>query len=310
MMAKRRGTRLHIKHVAVAAMVLIAASAVLVFVVSKPQSLFEDGTKLNTAWRSEVPDPRESYLSKIPKVIWQTVKSHDVPEAAAEAGLSWSRLNPTWDRVVLDDAEVLEFVRHFYNETEYKIFQNLPIGVMKADFFRYMVIYQFGGVYADADTTNFQRIENWIARDCEFVVAPEDNDMFFCQWAFAAAPRHPIFKRLVERIFERLSGNVDYTYEHFVHEYTGPAAFTHSIREVLGISPEEKLQTYILTEEAKAMRKDGICWKTMQELDAALRNAFAHGKEEFLKDGWSNWLEEAGQMNDVASGQAARASQN
>uniref|UniRef100_A0A7S3EAM1 Alpha 1,4-glycosyltransferase domain-containing protein n=1 Tax=Rhodosorus marinus TaxID=101924 RepID=A0A7S3EAM1_9RHOD len=275
-MAVKRGTRLQIKSMAVAVMVLIATSAVAFFVLFIPRSLFEDGTKVDTAWRSEVPDPREFYMSNIPKVIWQTVKSHNVPDAAAEAGLSWSTLNPTWDRVVLDDAEVLEFVKHLYNETEYQIFEDIPLGGVKAEFFRYMVIYQFGGVYADADTTTFKRIEDWIDPDCEFVVAPEDNDIFFCQRAFAAAPRHPIFKRLVERIFERLSGDVDYTDEHFVQEYTGPAAFTHSIREVLGISPEEKLQKFVLEEEARAMRKNGICWKTREELDDALKNAFAH----------------------------------
>jgi len=281
--------------------VLVLACVVLVLSIAGIVWISRDDAQaysFDTKWRRTEPDPKEIYLRKIPRVIWQTVKSHKVPKLASDAGESWTRLNPTYDRIALDDSEVLDYVKRYYNETEFQLFKSMPVGVMKADFFRYMVVYMHGGVYADADTINLQTVDAWVNRDCEFVVAPEDNDAFFCQWAFAAIPRHPILKRLIELIFEQLANGPDYSNPHFVHAVTGPSIWTNAIREVLEISEDEKLNPFILTDRAKALTRDqGICWLTTEQLDRALRNLSAHDNPEFNQVGWSNWFAEAGEVN-------------
>ncbi|KAJ8905573.1 hypothetical protein NDN08_002080 [Rhodosorus marinus] len=289
-------SRRRTKHVLVLACVVLAFSIVGIVLIAKIDKS-DTAYSLDTTWRRTAPDAKERYVRMIPRVIWQTVKSHEVPKLAYDAGGSWTHLNPTYDRIVLDDSEVLQFVKRFYNETEFDLFKSMPVGVMKADFFRYMVVYIHGGVYADADTINHKSIDEWVDSDCQFVVAPEDNDGFFCQWAFAAIPRHPILKRLVELIFEKLANGPDYSNPHFVHGVTGPAIWTIAIREVLGISPDEKLNPFILTDRAKTLRKDqGICWLTTKELVKALSNLSAHDNPAFVEVGWSNWFAEAGDL--------------
>eukprot|EP00189_Rhodosorus_marinus_P004584 CAMPEP_0113956850 /NCGR_PEP_ID=MMETSP0011_2-20120614/2333_1 /TAXON_ID=101924 /ORGANISM="Rhodosorus marinus" /LENGTH=295 /DNA_ID=CAMNT_0000967127 /DNA_START=122 /DNA_END=1009 /DNA_ORIENTATION=- /assembly_acc=CAM_ASM_000156 len=257
---------------------------------------------LETTWRRVEPNPRDLFTRRIPNVIWQTVKSHRVPRAAYKAGNSWTRLNPTYDRIVLDDVEVLEFVEKYYNQTEVELFKSMPVGVMKADFFRYMVVYIHGGVYADADTRNHRAINWWVNPDCEFVVGVEGNGSFFCQWAFAAAPRHAILKLLVEKIFHKLTSGLDFSSPHFVHGVTGPAIFTDAIREALGISNEERPANIISSERGMELRKEGICWFTSRQLGRVLSNMFAHERAEFRESGWSNWFEEAEKIHDEDAG--------
>jgi mannosyltransferase OCH1-like enzyme len=48
----------------------------------------------------------------------------------------WTKLNPLWDHVMLDDEEIDAFVAANYNESVLQAFRALPIGVMKADAFR------------------------------------------------------------------------------------------------------------------------------------------------------------------------------
>jgi mannosyltransferase OCH1-like enzyme len=39
--------------------------------------------------------------------------------------------------------------------------RNFPKGVMKADFWRYAVLYFYGGVYTDIDTDPYKSIRDW-----------------------------------------------------------------------------------------------------------------------------------------------------
>ena len=49
------------------------------------------------------------------------------------------------------DPEIDDFLRAHFNETEQKLFATIPLGVMKADAWRYLIIQQKGGLYADRD---------------------------------------------------------------------------------------------------------------------------------------------------------------
>jgi len=98
--------------------------------------------------------------------------------------------------------------------------------------FRYAVIYTFGGVYADVDTDCITPISSWNITDCDLLVGLE-NDLHFCQWAFAATARSPFMKAIIEAIvgkFESHDG-VDTSNPNFVHYHTGPAIFSQSLKE-------------------------------------------------------------------------------
>ena len=100
--------------------------------------------------------------------------------------------------------------------------------------FRYAILYVYGGVYADADAECLRPLSSWVDKKCDLIVGLE-NDIHFCQWTIAAAPRHPFLKELLREIVATVKegGSVDVSKPHFVHDYTGPGIFTRSLKASL-----------------------------------------------------------------------------
>ena len=130
------------------------------------------------------------------------------------------------------------FFGDFFPPAMLDLYSSMPLGVMKADLWRYAVLYEFGGVYSDIDTVCLEPIEAWldVATCAGLQLACERDRVHFCQWTIAAAPRHPALARVLELIGERVraDGGVDESKPHYVHYYTGPGVWTDAIRQYLG----------------------------------------------------------------------------
>jgi mannosyltransferase OCH1-like enzyme len=175
---------------------------------------------------------------KIPNIIWQTYKDpiNSLAPYMVDAIKTWKYLNPEYDHRYMDDIQAGEFVLDEFGQEWYDIFVSMPVGVMRGDLWRYMVIYKYGGVYADLDTECLRPISSWMIEDKNFIVCPETSN-HFCQWTFAATPEHPILKFVLDLIKDRLL-NPEYGSPHFVHTHTGPEIWTQGILKALGIRVE------------------------------------------------------------------------
>lgn len=182
----------------------------------------------------------------IPKIIWQTYK--DPVDTLApymnDAIQTWKDLNPEYDHRYMDDIQAGQFVLEEYGQEWYDIFISLPVGVMRGDLWRYMVIYKYGGVYADLDTECLLPISSWMLEDKEFIVCPETSE-HFCQWTFAATSGNPILKSVLDLIKDRLL-NPEYGSPHFVHTHTGPAIWTDGINKALNLNVDNLIDDYLL----------------------------------------------------------------
>jgi hypothetical protein len=107
---------------------------------------------------------------------------------------------------------------------------------MKADLFRYCVIYTWGGLYTDVDTICLHDPIVWTSStQSELVIAPENN-VHLCQWTFAASVESPFLKSVIDMVCSRIEnakGDFSIYGEHFVHVTTGPAVFTQAIEDQL-----------------------------------------------------------------------------
>ena len=183
----------------------------------------------------------------IPKIIWQTYKNpyELLAPYMKDAIQTWKDLNPEYEWKYMDDEEAAEFIKREYGQEWHDIFISLPVGVMRGDLWRYMVVYKYGGVYADLDTECLIPVSTWMLDDKDFIVCPE-TDHHFCQWTFAASPGHPILKSVLELIKQRLL-NPEYGSEHFVHTHTGPAIWTDGINKALDIKVKNLIDdSYLL----------------------------------------------------------------
>lgn len=171
---------------------------------------------------------------KIPKIIWQTYKTNieEVPEYAKECIQSWKDLNLEYTHNYLSDDDAKIFIKEIYGDKWLNIFNSVPLGVMRGDILRYLLIYEFGGVYADLDTQCIKPISSWMIEDADIILAPESN-LEFCVWTFAATAKNPIIKNVIDRM-EKAFENPDYSKSHFVHRLTGPWSFTKAIFDKIG----------------------------------------------------------------------------
>tara|TARA_B100001758_G_scaffold247925_1_gene268600 strand:+ start:3150 stop:3911 length:762 start_codon:yes stop_codon:yes gene_type:complete len=169
-----------------------------------------------------------SNIPEIPKNIFQTHKTRKYiqnNERLLKATNSWKK-NKNFKYHFYDNNECEAFIKEHFPEV-YEAYNKCPLNVMKADLWRYCIIYKYGGIYADADTIMHEKPMLFI-KPKQLVVVPE-NDTHFCQWVFAAPPNSPILKSVIDLSVERLLSMNEIKGEHVIHYSTGPGVFTDGI---------------------------------------------------------------------------------
>jgi len=175
---------------------------------------------------------------------------------------SFKEKNKYWKINHFLDEDVLDFFKK--NNDQFKKLLNVDVlekylsfanGGEKADFWRYCVIYLFGGLYTDADTYCNIKIDDWISHydlilglECflnkkqaeelgiENVLYKNNKDYIcFCNWTFAAAPKHELFKNIIIDICNNpIKNNV------LVN--TGPGRITKHVIDYFGQENISKLK--------------------------------------------------------------------
>lgn len=167
----------------------------------------------------------------IPKTIWQTYRTHEIPLVARSCVRSWARVNPGWTVKFQDDDQIARFVTDHLGASVGKLLRSLPLGVMKADLWRYAVLHKHGGVYADLDTICRHPIENWSSAPKGLIIGVENlSGVHFCQWAFASVSEHPVLEETLKLLIARAERGIDTQRPHYVHYHTGPALWSDAIR--------------------------------------------------------------------------------
>jgi mannosyltransferase OCH1-like enzyme len=87
---------------------------------------------------------------EIPKIIFQTWKTYDIPDNWKNAQKTVIEKNKDWKYVLLSDEDNLQIVKkNFPDFLPYYI--NFKYNIQRADAIRYMILYLNGGVYIDLD---------------------------------------------------------------------------------------------------------------------------------------------------------------
>ena len=181
----------------------------------------------------------------IPRIIFQTNKSSDVPYRMFNAMKSWMDNNPNYQYFYFDDGDIDNFIKSNYNHRTYIAYTLIRAGAYRADFFRLCVILKYGGVYIDSSHFTMEDLPNLdtIIKPTDSIVLVHDTPAKIiakCNGIYnafiAATPNHPIIKKVLDDIVERL----------YVCDYgnsqlytTGPCGIGKSISEML--SPDALL---------------------------------------------------------------------
>jgi mannosyltransferase OCH1-like enzyme len=230
----------------------------------------------------------------IPKIIWQTYKDSfdQLQPYMVDAVNTWKNLNPDFEYRYMDDSQAAEFILNEYGKEWHEIFINLPVGVMRGDLWRYMIIYKYGGVYSDLDTECINPINTWLSKDYDMIVCPE-TDIHYCQWTFAASAEHPILKSVLDTVKEKLL-NPEYGSPHFVHTHTGPSIWTEGINKALGFKIDNLINDYLLLnscDNAKLYKfhcYGGENWRIFHFIDVK----HIYGSQKWNDGNYVQWIED------------------
>jgi hypothetical protein len=162
--------------------------------------------------------------------IFQTHKSMEYinsKEKIKNAVDSWKN-HADFDYNFYNDKECEEFIKNNFDSNVYEAYMKCPINVMKADLWRYCVIYKYGGIYADTDTVCKCNPDIFLKNDALLILVPENN-VHLCNWVFAAPVNSPILKTVIDLSVSKILAKTEIKGEHVIHELTGPGLFSEGI---------------------------------------------------------------------------------
>ncbi|KAI1323592.1 nucleotide-diphospho-sugar transferase [Xylariaceae sp. FL0255] len=192
--------------------------------------------------------------TRFPAYIWQTWKTD--PSAQyfrfRNQEASWTHLNPSFVHEVITDDNAFNLLQVLYAAVPevLEAYQALPQPVLKADFFRYLILLARGGIYSDIDTIALKSAQTWLPeavpqKSIGLIIGieadpdrPDWADWYsrriqFCQWTIQSKPGHPVLRDIVARItaeaLRRKRDGVFVSKEKSVVEFTGPAIWTDTI---------------------------------------------------------------------------------
>ena len=170
---------------------------------------------------------------KIPKKIYQSWKTKDIQGNMLQAVNRVKALNPDYEYYLYDDQDCRDFLLNNFGKEYLMAFDNLIPGAFKCDFWRYAILYLYGGVYVDIDLTPLVPFNQMIDPEDEFV-SVVDKDTWGGQNAIyqafiACAPKHPILKHALKLCFYNIITKRETNYIENGFNLTGPTMFGQSI---------------------------------------------------------------------------------
>lgn len=196
----------------------------------------------------------------IPRVIHQILldKTRIVP-CIADNIARLQDMNPGWRHVLHDNAEIQQHIATHFGSDVLGAYNSInPLyGAARADFFRYLLMYQDGGVYLDVKSGCSRPLDDIIEDDDELLLSRWDNQPGgkfegwgahlddgvpneLQSWHIICRPGHPLMKAVIDTVLHNL-----HTYsmrqqgvgKFGVLRTTGPLAYTRAIEPLLDRHP-------------------------------------------------------------------------
>lgn len=197
---------------------------------------------------------------KIPRVIHQTYSApfDTMPNEYKEQAALVRAMNPEYAYRFYDERDCEAFIRSTYGADSEHLHAYLSInpayGPARADLFRYMLLYEHGGVYLDVKSSTTVPLRDVIRSDDEYLLSSwcdgecgrANWEEFvrtgvgeYQQWWIACTPHHPFLRAVIDRCLAniaayRFDASDECTFgKRGVLTLTGPIPYTQAIHPLL-----------------------------------------------------------------------------
>lgn len=237
----------------------------------------------------------------IPRVVFQTAESRLVHPTHYKSIQEFRELNDDLDFVVFDREQRDDYMRSEWgNHPIFDVYSRALYGQMKADIFRYCVVYDRGGYYVDFNKGVGARITDFHSPDARGLISYETNpELLFpqeevakqlqnpfnlvMQWAFGFERHHPFLDLLLNRIVE-----IEPYFRDKVFRYpksalltmSAPGVFTQAFREYVsrhGMEGIAEAGEDFFGHGIFRLRGSKFLWKDGQHYDSDRNKPLIHG---------------------------------
>lgn len=143
--------------------------------------------------------------------IIQTWKTNEIPIYYSEFVNKIKTMNPSWNYMFFDDNDIMNFMKYTTPEY-YQTFLILSGKIQQIDFFRYVAIYYYGGMYLDLDIEIVCGVDDIDLEKCIFPIEVKNagdellasqSAVLIGNYAFYAPKGHPFLKKIIENIVKQ-----------------------------------------------------------------------------------------------------------
>nr|WP_220572380.1 glycosyltransferase [Gluconobacter oxydans] len=233
--------------------------------------------------------PKKSQKSFIEKSIHQVFLGESIPEKLLEASYNVKNINPDWKYNFYDEKDVHDFIYEFYgwDILRYYMKINPRYGAARADFFRYLCIYQNGGCYLDMKAGLNKPLSSIVRPDDHFLLSQWRNKLGepyedcglgpevstvkggeYQQWNIIGSKGHPYLEAVINSVLSRLH---HYRQDYFgvgklgVLRLTGPYPYTMSINKILNYHPHRFYDSH----------ESGVIYSVVDNHEKTLKNHYS-----------------------------------
>lgn len=193
----------------------------------------------------------------IPGVLYQTSKSKHLGRTHYLQIDAFRRLNPELSFQFFDRGQRDDYIRRFWGHHPIaEVYECARFGQVKADIFRYCILWERGGMYCDIKSRFTVPLAALLNKESQLVLAYEDRfvnvappvvtlthlqhpQRLALQWALIAAPKHPLLQIVLEGIVDAAPSinNVAFADpQAAICRFTGPGRYTQALWTWLGQS--------------------------------------------------------------------------
>jgi mannosyltransferase OCH1-like enzyme len=143
----------------------------------------------------------------IPKIIWQTHECDydNLTNLYKSNSQTWKDAFSDWEYKYHSSIDRDRFVEEFFPQY-LPIFRHIKHGIYKADFWRHLVLYQFGGLYADMDSiyTGPETVfSNCLTVSTNTYGFPDDQP-YSNAW-IVSYPKNEVLKMVIDEMVKRIN---------------------------------------------------------------------------------------------------------
>lgn len=218
---------------------------------------WKEGNNYNTIYYDKnYYGEKNIYNYTIPKIIHQTYSSFDKIPLCVKRVVAYNiKNNPDYVYIFYDDGKIDDFIKSHESDRVYKAFKLIKdnVGAAKADFFRYVVLYHNGGIYADIKSKLVKPLNEWIHTNKlhvtfwpwnshsylkkeypESLLKRKKHTNYEINQAVLIYPKkHIILRKVIDAIVDKIENDFKHNHENNILSTTGPHIYTKIVAKEL-----------------------------------------------------------------------------